>query len=124
MTFAVHYLVPAAGLLPVPDGDDVLVFDATLAVGAGERTVVFSVFAEGAGLRIATDLDYTALLRREPAEVGAVAAVDAWVLERAPRAIRLHELLLDVLPPRADAERWLAARDPAGDYWRVLGRPR
>ncbi|MER7475973.1 hypothetical protein, partial [Micromonospora sp. NPDC000018] len=94
MTFAVHYLVPAAGLLPVPDGDDVLVFDATLAVGAGERTVVFSVFAEGAGLRIATDLDYTALLRREPAEVGAVAAVDAWVLERAPRAIRVHELLL------------------------------
>ncbi|MGK5517830.1 hypothetical protein ACSNN9_00560 [Micromonospora sp. URMC 107] len=133
MTFRVHYVIPpgaaAEGML-VPSGDDVLVFAQTVEVGPGDRTVEFSLLAAGDGVQIATDIDCTALLRREPEEVAVVQAVDSWVLERAAQAVRIHELLLhwwhqvSSESHRSSLEplrRWLLAHDRPGDYWKLLG---
>ncbi|MER7003215.1 hypothetical protein ABT297_09230 [Dactylosporangium sp. NPDC000555] len=133
MTFWVHYVIPpgAAGNgMPVPAGDDVIVFARTIDVDSGERTVEFSVFAAGDGFQIATDIDCTALLRGDAEEVAVVRAVDAWVVDCALRAVRIHELLLyrwhEVCSEshRSSIEallRWLTAQDPSEDYWKPLG---
>ncbi|MEV0396130.1 hypothetical protein [Polymorphospora rubra] len=133
MTFWVHYVVPpgAAGdRMSLPTGDEVIGFAQTLDVDRGERMVEFSILAVGAGHQIATDIDCTALLRGRAEEVAAARAADAWVLDFAPRAVRIHELLLhrwyEVCSEshRSSVEalqRWLTAHDPARDYWAPLG---
>ncbi|MEV7225882.1 hypothetical protein AB0M79_02500 [Polymorphospora sp. NPDC051019] len=134
MTFWVHYVVPsdAAGDgMPAPRGDEILGFAQTLDVDPGDRTIEFAVVAVGDGYQIATDIDCTALLRARAEEVAAVRAVDAWLLDFAVRAVRIHELLLHRWYEVASEshrssvealERWLTAHDPARDYWAPLRR--
>ncbi|PZG23784.1 hypothetical protein C1I95_02560 [Micromonospora craterilacus] len=134
MTFWVHYVVPPGAAhdgMALPTGDEVIGFAQTVDTGAGDRTVDFSILAVGNGYQIATDIDCTALLRGHAEEVAAAQAVDAWVLDLASRAIRIHELLLhrwhDVCSESHRSstevlERWLTAHDPAGDYWASLGQ--
>ncbi len=139
MTFWVHYLVPpgAAGDgMPVPTGDEILGFAQAVDLGPTDRIVEFSILAAGDGYEITTDIDCTSLLRGRAEEVAAARAVDAWVLDLASRAVRIHELLLhrwyEVCSESHRSsieamERWLTAHDPAGDYWAALGtaaRPR
>ncbi|MEU8262508.1 hypothetical protein AB0C02_17980 [Micromonospora sp. NPDC048999] len=133
MAFWVHYVVPASAVgdgTPLPTGDEIIGFAQTVDVDAGDRTVEFSILAVGDGYQIATDIDCTSLLRGHAEEIAAARAVDAWVLDLASRAVRIHELLLhrwyevcseshrSSLDP---LERWLTAHDPAGDYWASLG---
>ncbi|SBT47161.1 hypothetical protein [Micromonospora narathiwatensis] len=132
MTFWVHYVLPPGAArdgMALPTGDEIIGFAQTVDVGTRDRTVEFSIVAVGDGYQIATDIDCTALLRGHAEEVAA--AVDAWVLEFADRAVRVHELLLhrwyDVCSEshRASIEamqRWLTAQDPVRDYWALLDR--
>ncbi|MFD2765898.1 hypothetical protein [Micromonospora eburnea] len=134
MTFWVHYVLPpdAAGNgVALPSGDEVIGFAVTVDVDAGDRTVDFSIATVGDGYQIATDINCTSVLRGQAEEVAATRAVDAWVLDFAGRAVRVHELLLhrwyEVCSEshRASIEamqRWLTAQDPARDYWAPLRR--
>jgi hypothetical protein len=129
MAFRVRYVVPRpAGVLPLPADDEVIAFEQT--VDPEDRIVELAIAAVGDGYQMTTDLDYTAPLRGSAAEAEATRSVDAWILELAPEAVRVHELLLDRWHEVASAShhtsigamtRWLAAHDPARDYWAPLG---
>ncbi len=128
MTFQLHYVVAEADAGPglaVP-GDGVVTVGHETESG---RSIEFSIFAEAGGVRVATDVDATAVLRGDRA---AAAEADAWILDRAARAVRVHELVhhrwaeVSSERHRSDVEaltRWLTRLDPAGDYWADMRSP-
>lgn len=134
VAFWVYYVVPQREvregnrMLPVPDGDEAISFEQT--VDSDDRVVEFGILRVGDAYQIATDIDYTSLLRGSSSEVAATQDVDVWVLDLATRAVRVHEMLLHRWYDVASAShhssieamaRWLAAHDPARDYWAPLG---